>query len=1342
MPKAAFVFILIVTSFLLAAMSGAAPGDRVLASPVTHYAFGLSPWSSYDIYRDGTRVGQALQAGEQGTVLFRAEADGTYSFLPAGAPLDLQPPAAVADVAVVGSGDGSVSLSWTAPGDDGTTGTAYQYDLRYATTAINEANYASATPVSGESEPGSPGTSERVVVTGLRPGVTYHFALRTGDEALNWSPLSNSVSGVAGGGAPPPRGDTMPPSPVTNLAAGAATTTAVVLTWVAPGDDGAVGTAMQYDLRYSTSVITEESFAGATRVRGVRAPEAAGQAETATVTGLTAGTTYYFALKTGDEASNWSAISNVPSRSTAPTPPQDDTTPPATVADLVGSTVTETTIDLRWTAPGDDGATGTAVRYDLRYSTSVITEASFARATVVNGVTAPRAAGQTESFTVSGLAAATTYYFALKTADEVPNWSAVSNVLSKRTLAPPPPSDTAPPAAVTTLAAGTATTTTVTLTWTAPGDDGSSGTASRYDLRRSVAPITASNFGSATQVSGAPIPKAAGQGETLVVTGLTAATTYYFALKAADEVPNWSAISNVPSRSTIATPPPDDTTPPAAVTDLAAGIATETTIVLSWTARGDDGATGTAARYDLRYSTSVITEASFASATVVPRVTEPKVAGQTEAFAVTGLTAGTTYWFAVKTADEVPNWSAISNVPSKTTSSVPPLPPPPPADGTPPSTVRTLAAVLPTETGITLTWVAVGDDSTTGTAAQYDLRYAEAPVTPQTWNAATAVQGEPVPRLAGTPESFPVTGLLPGRTYYFVLVVVDEASNRSGLSNVAAGTTREAEPPPPPPDGIAPSVVLDLLATARSPREAVLRWTAPGDDGAAGTAAGYDVRRATGPINAANWEAGEPVACALAPRSSGEPETLRVTGLSPRSLVYFALRARDEAGNESSISNTVSVRTPAVLDTIPPLPVGDLTVTDSTETSVTLRWTAPPDSFPEGSDGTTTPASYDLRYATGDFKWETATAVSIPASAPGAVVRKVLDGLEAGTDYLVAVCLRDAAGNAGAPCGPVKARTVVSPWPPPPVEADTIPPSPVGELSVYATGPATLHLAWRAPGDDGTTGRAARYQFRWSLDPMTEDSRSSADSVAGLPAPAEPGTWEAFDWTGREPGTTYYLALRAVDEAGNGGPLTLAAAATPAAADNAPPAPPPAPEVIWADAAVRLRWDPSPDLDVVGYRVLRRRGDHPPPPQVVAELVPVAAWTDSTALAGIRYAYSVVAVDASGNASSHSAETVFLVPIADPGDAVIGIFPNPSAGRLRVVYARDAGGPTSLEVFDTAGRCLGRLNRESDPAGRSEWESADLATAMDADLPSGVYYARLCLGNRKLPARFVLRRGK
>lgn len=217
--------------------------------------------------------------------------------------------------------------------------------------------------------------------------------------------------------------------------------------------------------------------------------------------------------------------------------------------------------------------------------------------------------------------------------------------------------DVTPPAAVSDLHTGTRTATSIALVWTAPGDDGDTGTASEYDLRFSKFPITDQNWDAATQADNEPQPKPPGGIETITVANLESAEEYHFALKTADDVPNVSGLSNVASDSTK-----QETVPPAIVTDLFAECFNDGSFRLTWTAPGDDGILGDASEYDIRYATSPITEQTWGSALQVAGENAPKPAGFPDTMVVIGLQAGTNYFFAMKTADEVPNWSGISNL--------------------------------------------------------------------------------------------------------------------------------------------------------------------------------------------------------------------------------------------------------------------------------------------------------------------------------------------------------------------------------------------------------------------------------------------------------------------------------------------------------------------------------------------------------------------------------------------------------------------------------------------------------------------------------------------------------
>jgi hypothetical protein len=111
-----------------------------------------------------------------------------------------------------------------------------------------------------------------------------------------------------------------------------------------------------------------------------------------------------------------------------------DTLPPATISLFVTSQ-SYTSVTLSWIAPGDDGNAGVAAEYDIRYSASAIdNEDKWQAATKVAAPPSPKVAGSAESFVADRLSPSSTYYFSIKTADEMPNWSALSNSIRGNSL--------------------------------------------------------------------------------------------------------------------------------------------------------------------------------------------------------------------------------------------------------------------------------------------------------------------------------------------------------------------------------------------------------------------------------------------------------------------------------------------------------------------------------------------------------------------------------------------------------------------------------------------------------------------------------------------------------------------------------------------------------------------------------------------------------------------------------------------------------------------------------------------------------------------------------------------
>ena len=176
---------------------------------------------------------------------------------------------------------------------------------------------------------------------------------------------------------------------------------------------------------------------------------------------------------------------------------------------LTASGTTQTTTNLSWTASTDNVA---VTGYDVYQGTTI-------KATVTG-----------TTYSVTGLAASTSYDFSVKAKDAAGNISAASNVATVITLSPP--ADTTAPTAPTSLVASGTTTTSTNLSWTASTDNvGVTG----YDVYQ-----------------GATL-KATVTGTTYSVTGLTAGTAYTFSVKAKDAAGNISTSSNVVNVTTTST---------------------------------------------------------------------------------------------------------------------------------------------------------------------------------------------------------------------------------------------------------------------------------------------------------------------------------------------------------------------------------------------------------------------------------------------------------------------------------------------------------------------------------------------------------------------------------------------------------------------------------------------------------------------------------------------------------------------------------------------------------------------------------------------------------------------
>lgn len=821
------------------------------------------------------------------------------------------------------------------------------------------------------------------------------------------------------------------------------------------------------------------------------------------------------------------------------------------LTDLSVETVGVDQVTLSWVVPA--GWEYTFDRTEVRYATVPITAETWEAATPAPAGPTTGNPGERIEYTVTGLEPRTDYYFAARNTIYWRPEPEISNVVLATTGASGD-EDVTPPGAITDLASTDVGASWARIAWTATGDDGLEGAADHYLVRyltgRAIS--TESDWARAVPVSGAiPAPGSPGTAQSMRVDGLGASMPYGLAVRVVDDADLISGISNA---LVVTTDPPGDGTPPAPIPDLGADSTHVDGFTLAWTATGDDGTQGRAASYILGYlpGQGITTEGAW---TVAQKVTDglpvPATAGTPETYRLRGLAPGTIYGLAMRARDDAGHLSALGASPLLSTTPIE-LP-----DTIPPAPITALTALGVGTRSVDLRWACTGDDSLTGRSARFVLGYlAGAELGDEAaWDRAQKVEeGLPEPQNPGQNVVYTLPGLAPEQTYAIAVRAYDDAEMLSALGAVVVATTA-ALPDTVPPDGL-----TDLQSPEQGMQWIELAWSAVGDDGDSGRAHHYELRYLAGRAidDESDWSAALRAEDELpVPGEPGAAEGARLNGLEASTSYGIALRAYDEAGHRSALSNPLLVKTADVPDEWPPSAVGGLEIEGRYPDGFDLGWIAP------GDDGTEGTASfYILGYGEGiaidsEPRWATAVRETLetpPPAVAGTRQHYRVTGLLPETTYGLAVRAVDDAGMIGPLPSPLIDTTPAIPVPP-----DTLPPASIADLTLISRTPTTLRLGWSAPGDDGDEGRAEQFAIAWTASAEPIDSEADWDAAEhrseGLPAPPEPGAAVEVELDGLAAGTTYAIAVRAFDDAGLAGGLSNPLVATTAPApDDVPPA--------------------------------------------------------------------------------------------------------------------------------------------------------------------------------------------
>jgi len=226
-----------------------------------------------------------------------------------------------------------------------------------------------------------------------------------------------------------------------------------------------------------------------------------------------------------------------------------------------------------------------------------------------------------------------------------------------------------------------------------------------------------------------------------------------------------------------------------------------------------------------------------------------------------------------------------------------------------------------------------------------------------------------------------------------------------------------------------------------------------------------------------------------------------------------------------------------------------------------------------------------------------------------------------------------AKGRAGQPSARVTIPLVPPPPPPASVKTTFTEKAVVVEWTPPAgerSGTALMFNVYRAGGTKPEAAATAA--------PAGKPAAPQAPPKPEMPLNSAPLAATRFEVAGLDVGAEQCFAIRSVELVQNvpvEGDAVMAECVTPK--DIFPPAAPQGLSLLLLDGAIELVWDASTEADFAGYTVLRADAPDGTLRPLVPSPIRETTFRDTTVKSGARYAYAIVAVDRSGNASPPSA---------------------------------------------------------------------------------------------------------
>ncbi len=575
-------------------------------------------------------------------------------------------------------------------------------------------------------------------ITGLSANTTYHYRVRSVDDAGNVALGSDTTFTTEAVSANVQASDTVAPiiSDVGSISLG---TTTATLGWTTN--------------ELSTSTLEY----GTTTNYGTQATlsTSALLTHTASLTGLTQNTTYYYCIHATDIAGNHASSCGHTFATESILAPAD-TTPPV-ISLIASAPITASGATITWT-------TNELANSQVQYGTTT----SYSSTTTLDPILA-----LTHSADITGLSASTTYHYRVKSIDDAENVALGSDQIFT-TSAALQAQVQALTLNISVIETTSITTSGATITWQT---DLPSDSQIEYGDSENLGTLTTLDTTMTTNHS-------------VTLTGLSQNTNYIFKVKSKPVGASLQTVSANQEFDTLSQAVP--VVAPANILSVSSSEITTSGASIAWTT--DKNTTsqveyGISTSYGGLSTLSQTMSRSQSDTGARMSATEVGSSGQiSHTASLVDLEPGTTYHYRVKSTDEASNTTHSEDYTFTTSAN-------PSGTVSAPSAITNLAIGGYDNNSVALAWNASSENA--DIAAKYDIRWNTIPIDDSNFSFAFPAQSTPIlytdldPN--GTQRAFIIAGLEPDTIYYFAIKSHFQTSEYSQLSNLVTIRTTKGK---------------------------------------------------------------------------------------------------------------------------------------------------------------------------------------------------------------------------------------------------------------------------------------------------------------------------------------------------------------------------------------------------------------------------------------------------------------------------------------------------------------------------------------------------------------------